>query len=217
MGLVDTRECAQCGASFAPRREHARFCSAKCRVAWNRQIADNRPAGEGVLDWSLAAMRETTSRLLRASGFNRPHAYTVITEAVWWCTMVDATLVRYYPDIYSATLAASNAAERQVIEDTFAGLRFVRNQMGYKADHDDFIQPSDGSSGAAADRVAAWTWKPFPQPSLTSMPPRGQDWEMTRYRAYQAQLAGRRIGDTFSRAAGFLRQTSQHSLSHSQT
>jgi hypothetical protein len=214
IGLVDTRECAQCGASFAPRREHARFCSARCRVAWNRQIADNRPAGEGVLDWSLAAMRETTSRLLRAGGFNRPHAYTVITEAVWWCTMVDATLVRYYPDTYSATLAACNAAERQVIEDTFAGLRFVRNRMGYKADPDDFIHPLPGGSGPPGGLIAAWTWKSVPEPSLSSLPQRGQDWEMTRYRAYQAQLAGHPIGDTFSRAADFLRRASDASLSH---
>jgi hypothetical protein len=28
---------------------------------------------------------------------------------------------------------------------------------------------------------------------------------MTRYRAYEAQLAGHRVGDTFTRAAGFLR------------
>jgi hypothetical protein len=211
---VDTRECAQCGASFAPRREHARFCSARCRVAWNRQIADNRPAGEGVLDWSLAAMRETTGRLLRAGGFNRPHAYTVITEAVWWCTMVDATLVRYHPDTYVAALADCDPAERQLIEDIFGGLRFVRNQMGYKADHRDFIQPASASSGQAADRVAAWIWRPVPQPTLTALAPRGQDWEMTRYRSYQAQLAGGRIGDTFSRAARFLRHTSELSRSH---
>ena len=28
---------------------------------------------------------------------------------------------------------------------------------------------------------------------------------MTRYRAYEGQLAGHRVGDTFTRAAGFLR------------
>ena len=127
--------------------------------------------------------------------------------------MVDATMVRYHPDIYSAALAARDATARQVIEDTFAGLRFVRNQMGYKADHDEFIQPSHGRSARAADRVATWTWKAVPQPSLTSLPPRGQDWELSRYRAYQAQLADRGIGDTFSCAAGFLRQTSEVSLS----
>ncbi len=213
MGVVETRECSQCGGLFAPRREHARFCSARCRVAWNRQLADSPDAGDYVLDWSFTAMRETTERLQEASCRDRPDGYVVITEAVWWCTMVDANLVRYHPDIYGAALAARDPAERHVIEDTFAGLRFVRNQMGYKADHDDFIESCQTGSAPAADRIAAWTWKSVPPPVLTSRPRRGLAWEMTRYRAYQAQLAGQRIGDTFSRAAGFLRQTAQASLS----
>src|SRR5262249_50747046 len=33
---VDSRSCEQCGAAFVPQREHARFCSADCRAAWNR-------------------------------------------------------------------------------------------------------------------------------------------------------------------------------------
>jgi hypothetical protein len=214
MDMVDTRQCAQCGAEFAPRREHARFCSTSCRVAWNCQLADSPDAAEGVLDWSFAAMLEVTERLLRARVLERPRGYALITEAVWWCTMVDATLVRYHPDTYVAALADCDPAERQLIEDIFGGLRFVRNQMGYKADHRDFIQPASASSGQAADRVAAWIWRPVPQPTLTALAPRGQDWEMTRYRSYQAQLAGGRIGDTFSRAARFLRHTSELSRSH---
>ncbi len=143
-----------------------------------------------MLDWSFTAMLDITGRLLRARVLDQPPGYALITEAVWWCTMVDATLVRYHPDTYTAALADCGAAERQVIEDTFAGLRFVRNQLGYKTDHDAFIQPTDGHPVPAGDRVAAWTWKPVSQPSLSSLSPRGQDWEMTRYRAYQAQLAG---------------------------
>ena len=165
-----------------------------------------------MLDWSLTAMRETTGRLLRAGSLDRPSAYALITEAVWWCTMVDATLVRYHPDTYSAALAGRGTAERLVIEDSFAGLRFVRNQMGYKADPDEFILASPSRSGPAA-RIGAWTWKQVPEPSLTSLPSRGQDWEMTRYRAYQARLADHRIGDTFSLAADFLQRTSRVSLS----
>ncbi|MGO8958670.1 MAG: hypothetical protein ACLQFR_15060 [Streptosporangiaceae bacterium] len=209
---MDTRECAQCGALFAPRREHARFCSAGCRVTWNRRVADSPSAGEGVLDWSFAAMLDVTDRLLRARVLDRPRGYALITEAVWWCTMVDATLVRYHPDTYSAVLADRNATERRAAEDTFAGLRFVRNQMGYKADHDAFIRPSASRPATASDQVAAWTWKPVPQPSLASLPPRGREWEMTRYRAYQAQLADHRIGETFTRAADFLRQAADASL-----
>ncbi|MGH3305385.1 MAG: hypothetical protein ACRDOK_27725 [Streptosporangiaceae bacterium] len=69
--MADTRQCAQCGAGFAPRREHARFCSADCRVAWNRQSAGSPGTGDGVLDWTLTAMTDTTDRLLQASGLSR--------------------------------------------------------------------------------------------------------------------------------------------------
>ena len=71
--MADTRNCAQCGTLFVPRREHARFCSARCRVAWNRQHVSGPPAS-GALDWSVTAMRETTGRLLRANGWDRPTA-----------------------------------------------------------------------------------------------------------------------------------------------
>ena len=66
--MSDVRSCEQCGTSYSPRREHARFCSARCRVAWNRQNASDLPAEAGTLDWSITAMQETTDRLLRATG-----------------------------------------------------------------------------------------------------------------------------------------------------
>jgi len=50
-------------------------------------------------------------------------------------------------------------------------------------------------------------WRPVPEPALTLLPPRAQAWEMTRYRAYEAQLAGHTIGETFGRAAAFLTLT----------
>jgi len=207
--VADTGNCAQCGASFAPRREHARFCSARCRVAWNRLNASQPPAEAGALDWTVTAMRETIDRLLRARGPDQPHAFAAISEAVWWVTMVDATLVRYHPDAYDSVLAGHDAAERQVIEGTFGGLRFVRNQMGYYLDHGDFIQPGRGSA------IAAWTWRSLPEPGLDSLPARGQEWEMTRYREYQARLAGQPVGDTFRRAAAFLRQAWESCLTRS--
>jgi hypothetical protein len=43
-----------------------------------------------------------------------------------------------------------------------------------------------------------------PEPALTWLAPRGQAWEMTRYRAYQAHLAGQTIGEVFGRAVAFL-------------
>jgi hypothetical protein len=101
-----------------------------------------------------------------------------------------------------------------VTEDTFGGLRFVRNRMGYDADHADFIAPLDPRPGAAAPRVAGWIWRPVPEPALTTLTPRGREWELTRYRAYQAQLAGHPIGETFTQATAFLRLVAEGSLSH---
>jgi hypothetical protein len=110
--VIDTRNCAQCGASFAPRREHARFCSARCRVAWNRLNASDSPAEGGTLDWTITAMRDTIDRLLRARSLDEPQAFAVVSEAVWWVTMVDGTLVRYHPDAYDGVLAGQDAAGR---------------------------------------------------------------------------------------------------------
>ena len=213
--MADTRTCEQCGTSFTPRREHARFCSPRCRVAWNRRNASDPTAETGPLDWSITAMRETTDRLLRAGGWDRAQGFAVISEAVWWVTMVDATLVRYHPDIRGGVLARQDPAERKMTEDTFGGLRFVRNRMGYDADPADFIRPLDPRPGAAAPRIAAWTWRPVPEPALASLTPRGRDWELTSYRAYQAQLAGHPVGETFSHAVAFLRLAAEGSrLSH---
>jgi hypothetical protein len=203
--MADIRDCEQCGASFAPHREHARFCSAHCRVAWNREHASHPTAETAALDWSIAAMKEITDRLGRVGGGDRANGFAVISEAVWWVTMVDATLVRYRPDSYGCVLSDLSRAQRRTVEETFAGLRFVRNRMGYDADHADFIQPLDSHPGAAADPIATWTWKPVPEPELASLTQRGQEWEMRRYRAYQAQLAGHPVGETFSQATEFLR------------
>jgi hypothetical protein len=205
--VTDSRNCAQCETAFTPRREHARFCSARCRVAWNRLNASGPPAVGDALDWTITAMRDSIDRLLRARGWDQPHAFTAVSEAVWWVTMVDATLVRYHPDAYDGVLAGHGPAEREVIEGTFGGLRFVRNQMGYYLDHADFIKP-----GAAA--IASWTWRPLPEPGLDSLPARGQEWELTRYREYQARLADRPVGDTFRRAATFLGRASESCLIH---
>jgi hypothetical protein len=215
--MADVRSCEQCGALFAPRREHARFCGARCRVAWNRQHAGESPTVGDALDWTITAMQETVDRLLRARSWDQPHAFAVISEAVWWVTMVDATLVRYHPDTYDCTLAAQAPAERQMIEETFGGLRFVRNRMGYYLDHADFIQPEHGPGGAGEGTapLAAWTWRSLPEPALAELPPRGQEWEMTRYREYQAQLAAQPVGGTFRRATAFLKQASEGCLSHS--
>jgi hypothetical protein len=203
--VADHRNCEQCGTSFVPRREHARFCSADCRAAWNREHSGDAVAGASALQWSVTAMSETTGRLPRTRAEDRPRAFAVISEAVWWITIVDATLVRHHPDAYDSVLAGLAPAERQLTEGILAGLRFVRNRIGDEADLAEFIEPGGAGPGAGEGRIRGWTWKPVPVPALGSLPQRAQAWEMTRYQAYQAQLAGHTVGATFGRAAEFLK------------
>lgn len=202
--MADTRNCEQCGTVFARRREHARFCSAGCRVAWNVDNTGDGSAEITALGWSMAAMREATGRLSRVREWDRPGALAVISEAVWWVTIADATLVRYYPEAYDSALACQGPAERQLIEQTLAGLRFVRNQMGSAADQVDFIRRPGSRPRAGEGGITAWTWQSQPEPELAAIAPRGQAWELTRYQAYESQLAGHPVGETFGRSAAFL-------------
>jgi hypothetical protein len=205
---ADIRDCVQCGTAFAPRREHARFCSAPCRAAWNREHLVDPAAGVSALRWSITAMSDATGRLPKVRAVNRPRALAVIGEAVWWVTIVDATLVRHHPEAYDTVMAGHNAPRRQLIEGALAGLRFVRNRIGDEADLADFIDPSAAGSGAGEVRITGWRWRPVPEPGLASLPPRGQAWEMTRYRAYQAYLSGHNIAERFGQAAEFLKLAS---------
>jgi hypothetical protein len=166
------------------------------------------PAGEvNALQWSMTAMSDTIERLPRVRASDRPRAFAVIGEAVWWVTIVDATLVRHHPEAYDAVLAGQTPAERRLVEGTLAGLRFVRNRMGHEVDHVDFIRPQASRPGDG--RITTWTWKSVAKPALGALPPRGRAWETARYREYQAQLAGHTIGEVFARAAGFLRRTGE--------
>ncbi len=103
--VADTRNCEHCDAVFEPRREHARFCSPRCRVAWNRENINGQWAGDSALGWAIIAMRDTAHRLGRIRSKDRPQAFAVIGEAVWWVTIVDATLVRYHSEAYDNALA----------------------------------------------------------------------------------------------------------------
>lgn len=217
--VADTRKCERCEKLFEPKREHARFCSARCRVAWNREhvnpdkrigaglapaSGDDPQPQESALAWSMIAMLETTDRLGKVRARDRPQAFAVIGEAVWWVTIVDATLVRYHPEAYDNALAGLRSDERLLTEGTFGGLRYVRNRMGYYADHSDFIQPKLSPGGECDAPITDWTWKAMSKPPLDTLPPRGQAWEMNRYWAYQDRLAGHVIGETFDLAADFL-------------
>lgn len=211
--VVDRRNCVQCGTIFVPRREHARFCSSGCRVAWNRENGGDPAVKVSALQWSINGMSDTTERLASVNASDRQQGFALIGEAVWCVTIVDATLVRYYAETYDAMLADQIPAERRLIEGTLAGLRFVRNWIGHEVDLDEFIEPPAPGPGAGEERVTDWTWKSMPNPALASLPPRAQSWEMTRYRAYQAHLAGHTIGEIFGRAVAFLELTAANTPS----
>jgi hypothetical protein len=46
----------------------------------------------------------------------------------------------------------------------------------------------------------------MPQPALGALAPRGQAWEASRYRDYEAYLAGRTVEETFGCAVAFLKR-----------
>jgi hypothetical protein len=196
--MPDTRKCEQCGEEFTPRREHARFCSARCRVAWNRQHVGDSPGEQGALGWTITAMRDTTDRLLRARAMDAPHGFAAISEAVWWVTLVDATLVRYHPRNYETTLGGRSARRRET-EQTLEGLRYVRNQLGKSVSPADLITPA-----AVEGTQPAWTWRSLPQPDVSGLGSRAARWELSRYQAYQARLAGRDVTAAFAWCAEFL-------------
>jgi hypothetical protein len=223
--MAETRRCERCDKEFEPKREHARFCSARCRVAWNRENwnqankdqqkwgsenwadADEahgpQGSGETALSWAITAMRDSTERLGKVKASDRAQAFAVIGEAVWQVTIVDATLVRYYPDHYDAALDGLTAERRLSTETTFAGLRFVRNRMGYYADHADFIQPRVAAESGNDAPITEWTWRSLPPPSVAALPPRNQEWELSRHQAYQNLLAFHTVGETFARTSEF--------------
>ena len=89
-------------------------------------------------------MRDAIERLARDQVLDHAQGFAVISEAVWWVTIVDASLVRYHRHAYKSAMKSKAPARRQAIEGTFAGLRFVRNQMGCHLDPADFIQPEEG-------------------------------------------------------------------------
>ena len=179
-------------------------------MAWNREHTGDPQAGADALNWSIAAMRDATERLASDPVPDHAHGLAVISEAVWWVTLVDATLVRYHHQAYERALESQAPDQRGAIEGTFAGLRFVRNQMGYHLEPADFVPPEEGFPGPCHDGVTAWRWRSLPEPDLGSLPHRGRAWEMRRYLAYQAQLAGHTLGETFGRAVAFLDLVASH-------
>jgi predicted nucleic acid-binding Zn ribbon protein len=202
--MADIRHCDQCGTMFAPRREHARFCSAACRVAWNREHRRDLVIELRALDWSAAALADLPPRLAVLSELaadDGDRAMAVVIEAVWQVTIVDATLMRYHPEVYDAVLTRQQPPERRLTEGTMGGLRFVRNQLARAAGRAALI----GLPRGAAAGDGEWTWQPVTELAAGALRSRGARWETSRYQAYQDFLAGRAVADTLSRAAAFVR------------
>jgi hypothetical protein len=167
-------------------------------MAWNDEHVGVAAAPPAAIDWSVAAMSEAARRLSSPGSWDLPSLADAVADAVWWVTLVDATLVRYHPQNYETTLAGRSARRRET-EQTLEGLRYVRNQLGRSVDPADLITPA-----AAEGAPRAWTWRSLPQPDVSGLRSRTRRWELSRHRAYQARLAGRDVTAAFAWCAEFL-------------
>ena len=119
-------------------------------------------AGAAALLWSITAMSDAAERLPRVRAWDRPRAFAAIGEMVWWVTIVDATLVRHHQEAYDRVMAGRAPAQRGVIDDILAGLRFVRNRIGDGANLAGYIEPGPYGPGAGRGWILGWTWRPVP-------------------------------------------------------
>ena len=62
------------------------------------------------IDWSVTAMTEAAERLAVPREWELPRLAAAVSEAVWWVTLVDATLVRYYPRDYETMILLADGA-----------------------------------------------------------------------------------------------------------
>jgi hypothetical protein len=185
-------------------------------VLWNKANKTDPGAEESALEWSVSAMRDVTARLPWCDADDRPRAFAVIGEAVWWVTIVDATMIRHHLEVYDDLLASHSLTERRLIEGTLGGLRFVRNRMGVDVNRVDFVAAVE-SRHSANNRITEWAWQPVPEPAFTARSPQGREWEKSRYQAYQDHLAGRTVGEVFGGAAAFLNLAAAKALSAADT
>jgi len=167
-------------------------------MAWNREHAGVAAAPAVAIAWSVTAMSESARRLELAQRWELARVGAAVAETVWWVTLVDATLVRYHLQAYEKALA-STAVRRRKTEETLAGLRYVRNELGRSTDPATLVDPLPDAHGATT-----WTWRSLPAPELGARAARARQWELNRYHAYQARLAGRTITKSFARCASFL-------------
>ena len=153
-----------------------------------RRARRRRRRAGAAIDWSVAAMTEAAARLASSGSWDLPHLAEAVSDAIWWVTLIDATLVRYHPRNYEGALAGRSARRRET-EQTLEGLRYVRNQLGKSADPASFIQPASG------DRAGGWAWRPLPPPDLADLGPRARRWEQGRTALSGAPGPARHHGD----------------------
>jgi hypothetical protein len=162
-----------------------------------------QPTGRTRLRWSISAMNGSIDRLYKATGTDLPEAVAIVTETVWWVTLVEASIQRSSQAAYNHALLSLGPADRRAAEGTFVGLRFIRNWLGTHADPASFIQPERDDDGDQAP-VAAWTWTLLPTPELGKVSARDRHADAVRYRDYSTRLAGKPIGETITSAVTFL-------------
>jgi hypothetical protein len=155
------------------------------------------------LSWWVSAMNDATERLRKASGRDLPEGLALASESVWWINLVEATVMRTSQAAYDQALTNLDPAERRATEGTFAGLRFVRNWLGYHADPADFIQPGQNEEGGEVP-VTAWTWTFLAAPELGERSPRNRQADAVRYRQCCKYLASKPISETITCAVAFL-------------
>ena len=181
-------------------------------MVWHRERTGDPVAGDSVLQWSVPAMTQAVRALALVSGSDRQAGLASVSDAVWAVTMVDAAMVRRHPGVYDEVLVGALVSDRRLVEESLAGLRFVRNRIPDLAAVAGFVAPVVDDRAAAGDPAAelgvmGWQWQPVSRPLPGRRRPRAQAWEMARFEAYQARLAQRPIGEVFQRAEAFLLQT----------
>ena len=204
---ADFRKCEQCGTSFVPRHEHARFCSAPCREAWNREHAGDLAAGASALVWGVGHRDDRRHATAVAGRGSRPAA----------CVHRDRR-----------GGVEGHHRRRHVAPPSPVRLRQRDDTPGSSTAGSWSREPWPGcvSSAIASPTKATLASSSSPAPPARPLvkggsPPgpggprrnrpwrrflRGRrTWEKARHRGYQEQLAGRAIGETLSQATAFLK------------
>jgi hypothetical protein len=90
--------------------------------------------------------------------WDQERAFAAIGEAVWYITMVDATLVRHHPLVYNTVIASHTPAGRRLIAETLAGLRFARPWISRGAPLGEAIEPAQAPGVLLSPARVRLTW-----------------------------------------------------------